>query len=387
MRSDSRSRLAESELSAAALDRVARQAAALALAPPNGAADAVPSRQPEEAAGAAPAAAAVAAPTAAGEHEQEAGLPGAATPGLPPEPPAALRPAAAAASAAADREGEPGEAAGEGEEERIYAREATLAYRGDGGDIPVERRPSGLAAAGHGASITFRPAAARAQLDGADGPASTRDLFQVAVASGPGSDAATRGSLHGSVAGSGFGAPTVPRHQRAGSAGSAAGPPRSSVHYKSLSADSTARGACRQGGRQGIGGRPVLLPGLLMLSAHFHPCLPVGKLMLAACWTLLARHTTHPRPTPNPLPLRRWQHPGARQPALHPRHAAPAEPRGAGHGIQAARVRGCTRHCLGWVWAGRVGSGCSPACCLAGPAACWSECTRQLDIACWQLLP
>ncbi|KAL4447172.1 hypothetical protein ABPG77_007205 [Micractinium sp. CCAP 211/92] len=75
-------------------------------------------------------------PAAAGEHEQEAGLPGAATPGLPPEPPAAPRPAAAAASAAADRDGEPGETAGEGEEERIYAREATLAYRGDGGRHP-----------------------------------------------------------------------------------------------------------------------------------------------------------------------------------------------------------------------------------------------------------
>lgn len=248
IRSDSRSRLAESELSAAALDRVARQAAALALAPPEGAADGVSPRQPAEAAGAAHTLTVVAAPAAAGQQEQEAAPPGSATPGLPAEEQPSVPPPAAASTAAApaaDREGEAGEAPGEGEEDRGYAREATLTYRAGGGEIPVERRPLSLAEAGLGGSVTFRPAA-NAPLDGADGPASTRDLLQAVLASGPGSDVATRGSVHGSIAGSG-GVSFAPHHQRAGSTGSAAGPQRSSVHYKSLSADSTARGGHGRG--------------------------------------------------------------------------------------------------------------------------------------------
>lgn len=238
MRSDSRSRLAESELSMAALDRVARQAAALALAPPDAAVDSVSPRQ--------------AAAGAAGQQEQDAPLPGGAACGLPAEPPPS-----AAALPLAGKEVEPGEPADEGEEERSYAREATLSYPRTGGvDIPVERRPPGMAAAGHAASLTFRPAAvsvARIEVDGAGGPASTRDLLQAPLASGPGSDTATRGSVHGSAAGNGGGAlPAAPHHQRAGSGGSTAGPQRSSMHYKSMSADSTARGGCRRGQWQGL---------------------------------------------------------------------------------------------------------------------------------------
>ncbi|KAL4443742.1 hypothetical protein ABPG75_011479 [Micractinium tetrahymenae] len=261
IRSDSRSRLAESELSAAALDRMARQAAALALAPPDGAADGLSPRQTGvAAAGAAPAAAAAAAaaaaPAPAWQQEREAALPGGVPAHVPAEEPPSAPPSAAASAVAAPaacKEGEAGEAAGEGEEDKSYAREATLSYsRAGGGDIPVERRPPSLAAAGQGCSLTFRPAAGaagRPEADAAGGgpPATTRDLLQAVVASGPSSDVATRGSVHGSAAGSGGAGGPPPHHQRSGSVGSAAGAQRSSLHYKSLSADSTARGGSTPG--------------------------------------------------------------------------------------------------------------------------------------------
>lgn len=187
IRSDSRSRLAESELSNAALDRMARQAAALALGPASDGEAGSPTQ-----------------PAAAGGSR------------LGPGAAAADGAAAGQAAAAAHQQ--------QHQQHPPYERELTLSYPRDGqGEIPVERSAGSVgagAAQARGDSLTFRPGGAYEH-----GP--------------PESDVATRGSLHGS------GGAAVPphgaAHHRTASAGSVGGPQQRSVHYKSLSADS--RGA------------------------------------------------------------------------------------------------------------------------------------------------
>jgi hypothetical protein len=177
MRSDSRSRLADSELSAAALDRVARQAAALAL--------------PDESDG-----------QPSPSHPVAAAAGGATEGGKPPQVPKQL------------------------------SRDITLSYpRGEGGSLPVEpasEGAAGAAAAGRGGSLspadslTFKPAgssSSQAQPEAAAGPLGGHFALPPSAA---GSDVATRGSVH----------------QRNPSVSSMGGTQRP-VHYKSLSADST----------------------------------------------------------------------------------------------------------------------------------------------------
>lgn len=217
MRSDnSRSRLAESELSAAGLDRAARQAAALALGPPE--ADAASPRSPLGGAHASQQQQAAAA-AAGGKHREEGGDHG-------------------------------------------YAREATLSYpRSEGGQIPVAEARSegggGGPAVGPADSLTFRAPVASAPRSEPEpaGPSSTSARMASPPPvlpyslSGAGSDAATRGSIHGSMAGSG-GLPSGPQHMRSASGGSAA---QRSVHYKSMSTESVGRGELLGGGACGAG--------------------------------------------------------------------------------------------------------------------------------------
>jgi hypothetical protein len=255
--SDSRSRLADSELSAAALDRVARQAAALAL--------------PDESDG----------------------------------QPSPSHPAAAAAAAAAEGSAEGGKPP---QVPKQLSRDITLSYpRGEGGSLPVEPASEGAAAAGRGGSLspvdslTFKPAgssSSQAQPEAAAGPLGGHPALAPSAA---GSDAATRGSVH----------------QRNASVSSVGGTQRP-VHYKSLSADST------RGGLVGPPGfaRTYFLSGL--------PC----QLLLGYSPTRLPGRPC----TPPPACCSR-QHAGARHPlAPHACRPAAAEPHGADHGLQAARV-------------------------------------------------
>lgn len=208
----SRSRLAESELSNNALDRMARQAAALALAPDG-----------EAISPQAPSGHAVASPPA-GPGSSRLG------PGF-----AAQQQQQVAPPSAAHVEAQHGQHAQQGQQSKEFARELTLTYpRSPDGAIPVE--PS---AASSGAqqgppatdSLTFRPSASGSPRLEGDGLAPHGNAPQHApYPPAPDSDVATRGSLH-----------SAPQHHRSGSAGSA-GAVRA-AHYKSLSADSTRR-AC-----------------------------------------------------------------------------------------------------------------------------------------------
>lgn len=204
VRSDSRGRLADSELSAAALDRVARQAAALALGPPPlpGVAPASLPRQLQH-------------PAAAAElprqAQQLAADGGAAMPG----------------GIGAQELQQPQPASTGGSPSQQFQRDPTLSYpRDERGDIPVETSPGKAALPSD--SLTFRPGGSVA-LEGAPAYSGA-----AAHPPAPESDTATRGSLHGSLP------PHSGVHQRTASAGSAAAV--RSVHYKSLSADSTCRG-------------------------------------------------------------------------------------------------------------------------------------------------
>lgn len=214
----SRSRLAESELSNNALDRMARQAAALALAPDGEA------TSPQ-----APSGHAVASPPA-GPGSSRLG------PGF-----AAQQQQQVAPPSAAHVEAQHGQHAQQGQQSKEFARELTLTYpRSPDGAIPVE--PS---AASSGAqqgppatdSLTFRPSTGGSPRLEGDGLAPHGNAPQHApYPPAPDSDVATRGSLH-----------SAPQHHRSGSAGSA-GAVRA-AHYKSLSADSTRRGGSTVSGR------------------------------------------------------------------------------------------------------------------------------------------
>ena len=260
MHSDSRSRLADSELSAAALDRVARQAAALALPDE---ADGQPSPSP-------PAAAVAGAAEGGGEAGKPPAVPG-----------------------------------------KQLSRDITLSYpRGEGSSLPGEPGSEGaastVAAAERGGglqptdSLTFKPTAsgsAQAPPEAAVGPLGGHPALAPSVA---GSDVATRGSAH----------------QRTASVGSVGGAQRP-VHYKSLSADSTRGGWCWWGclafcRNICLNGSPALPVATVVVNSGRLPCPPLAALAPPICLPQPAARRGAPPPRAPRLPPSRRSAPQSR---------------------------------------------------------------------------
>ncbi len=284
IRSDlSRNRLAESEMSNNALDRMARQAAALALSPDE-------AGSPQSAAGHA-----VASPPA-GPGSSRLGPGFAAQQGQQAVPPAA-----------AHVELQQAQQAQQAQQLKELAREVTLTYpRSPDGAIPVE--PSAASNGGQQGppatgSLTFRPSASgspRLDGDGAAPHAGGAQQQHAPYPPAPESDVATRGSLH-----------SAPQHRRSGSTGSA-GAVRA-AHYKSLSADSTRREcglhkAGQGGGLLSCNAASVSELGSLLPWCHTaaHACPPQQFLPCVVCHlsqAAAARCLVGPAHAP-PLPLR-----------------------------------------------------------------------------------
>lgn len=229
----SRSRLAESELSNNALDRMARQAAALALAPDGKATSPQSTSGPIVAPQ--PAGSSRLGPGHAAQQQQQH-----AVPPLPTHVEA--------------------QQGTHGQQSKEFTREVTLTYpRSPDGAIPVE--PSAASNGGQqgppaAGSLTFRPSASSSPRQDGEAAAPHAGAPQHGpYPPGPESDAATRGSLH-----------SAPHHHRSGSTGSA-GVARA-VHYKSLSADSTRRALLRGG----AGGWWALLSCCVAASVCSSPC-------------------------------------------------------------------------------------------------------------------
>ncbi|KAI3428227.1 hypothetical protein D9Q98_006607 [Chlorella vulgaris] len=208
----------EAEMSSNALDRMARQAAAMAMSD-SGGVDSLGSSQKLQGSGRVPAVAApVSAAVAAGGQQQQQQQ---------------------QQQGQGQGQGQAGSRGEQGEQQRPYSREPTLSYPG-GVEVPVEAQAAATDKAHpqSGDSVTFRPSSASS-------PHSRQPLEAGEAGSGSGashplapeSDAATRGSAH----------------HRSPSLGSMAGQhsiaAQRSAHYKNMSADSMGRGAASTPGR------------------------------------------------------------------------------------------------------------------------------------------